>query len=79
MRDADFLDPITADKPAGCWTLSLNPSSSCSVLRSLAWPGYFFFHEVSQQARDVVGVLPRIHRLPFLPLEKFNLRSSTGD
>lgn len=46
MRDADFLDPIAADKPAGCWTLSMNPSASCSVLRSLAWPGYFFFHEV---------------------------------
>lgn len=46
MRDADFLDPIAADKPAGCWTLSMNPSDSCSVLRSLAWPGYFFFHEV---------------------------------
>ncbi|CAM9526343.1 unnamed protein product, partial [Hapterophycus canaliculatus] len=47
VRDADFLDPIAADKPPGCWTLSMNPSNSCSVLRSLAWPGYFFFHEVN--------------------------------
>lgn len=46
VRDADFLDPIAADKPAGCWTMSTNPSASCSLLRSLAWPGYFFFHEV---------------------------------
>lgn len=46
MRDADFLDPIVADKPPGCWTLSMNPSNSRAVLRSLAWPGYFFFHEV---------------------------------
>ncbi|CAM9238933.1 unnamed protein product [Ectocarpus sp. 13 AM-2016] len=45
VRDADFLDPIAADKPPGCWTLSMNPSASCSILRSLAWPGYFFFHE----------------------------------
>lgn len=46
VRDADFLDPITADKPDGCWTLRTDPSSSCAVLRSLAWPGYCFFHEV---------------------------------
>eukprot|EP00903_Cladosiphon_okamuranus_P015183 g14037.t1 len=45
VRDADFLDPIAADKPPGCWTLTMNPSASCSILRSLAWPGYFFFHE----------------------------------
>ncbi|CAN0547167.1 unnamed protein product, partial [Laminaria digitata] len=46
VRGADFLDPIALDKPEGCWTISMNPSSTCAVLRSLAWPGYLFFHEV---------------------------------
>lgn len=52
VRDGDFLDPISADKPDGCWTLGMDPSCSVAVLRSLAWPGYFFFHQVVSQYVD---------------------------
>lgn len=58
VREKDFLDPISTDKPEGCWTLSQDPSSSVAILRSLAWPGYFFFHEVNGNDGQQVDQLP---------------------
>lgn len=52
VQDGEFLDPISSDKPEGCWTLAMDPSAEIAVLRSLAWPGHYFFHQVQS---DVSG------------------------
>lgn len=44
VQAAEFLDPISEDKPAGCWTLRVDKGRSLVEIRSLAWPGYFFYH-----------------------------------
>lgn len=41
---ANFLDPLEADLPKGCWAIRQDPSASLVTLRSLNWPGYIAFH-----------------------------------
>jgi len=45
VRSTDFLDGLSSD-PASSWSLQFNSSKTCSSLRSLIWPGYFFFHKI---------------------------------
>jgi len=45
VRSTDFLDSIDSDD-ASSWSLQMNSSKDCSSLRSLIWPGYFFFSKV---------------------------------
>lgn len=40
----DFLDPVAADLPMGCWVVRQDPSLACVTVRSLAWPGYVAYH-----------------------------------
>jgi radial spoke head protein 9 len=40
----DFLDPLDVDIPEGCWLLNLTVSEDTVVLKSLYWPGMFFYH-----------------------------------
>eukprot|EP00937_MAST-01D_sp_MAST-1D-sp2_P005048 g5048.t1 len=47
VRDGDFLDSLAGDQPSGTWSVQWNASRTQSSLRSLVWPGYFFFHAVS--------------------------------
>jgi radial spoke head protein 9 len=44
IAHSDFLDPISEDKPAGCWTLRMDKGKALVEIRSLSWPGYSFFH-----------------------------------
>jgi radial spoke head protein 9 len=45
-RAGDIFDPLDADKPKGCWTISYNDSATAANLKSLYWPGYFFFQTI---------------------------------
>lgn len=46
IRDTDFLDPIAGDKPSGVWSLNYDGSNTQANLKSLAWPGYYFFAQI---------------------------------
>jgi radial spoke head protein 9 len=46
VRSTDFLDSLASDA-ASSWSLQYNSSKTSSTLRSLVWPGYFFYHQVS--------------------------------
>lgn len=41
---ADFLDPLEADLPLGCWVSRRDHSVDLVTLRSLSWPGYIAYH-----------------------------------
>lgn len=41
---ANFLDPLEADLPKGCWSVRQDPSAGLVTLRSLSWPGYIAYH-----------------------------------
>lgn len=41
----DFLDSIADDEPKGVWAIRTDAASGTATLRSLKWPGYFFYHK----------------------------------
>ncbi|KAJ3412508.1 Radial spoke head protein 9 [Chytridiales sp. JEL 0842] len=43
----DIFESIEKDQPKGCWSVQVDNTSAVSVLRSLEWPGYVFFHTPS--------------------------------
>lgn len=45
-KASDYLDPLTDDEPRGVWALRVNAASKTATIRSLKWPGYFFFHNL---------------------------------
>ena len=46
VPNGDWLDPVSEDAPRGCWTLRLDGGKGVAELRSLRWPGYFFYAQV---------------------------------
>jgi len=46
IKATDFLDPISEDNPQGCWSLQTSENGTTATLRSLLWPGYFFYHNI---------------------------------
>ncbi|KAJ3657278.1 hypothetical protein Zmor_009315 [Zophobas morio] len=42
----DFLDSVDVDIPEGCWTVNMTASEEVVVLKTLYWPGMFFYHWV---------------------------------
>ncbi|CAM9172444.1 unnamed protein product [Phaeothamnion confervicola] len=46
VRADDFLDALEEDRPAGIWSVFIEPSGSVAGLRSRLWPGFYFFHEI---------------------------------
>lgn len=42
VASTDFLDSIDAEK--GIWALRVDAARGQATLRSLVWPGYFFYH-----------------------------------
>jgi radial spoke head protein 9 len=46
VSDCDFLDPLAGDRPEGVWSLTYDTTQTLACLRSLAWPGYYFFAEI---------------------------------
>lgn len=45
-KASDFLDRLSDDEPRGVWALRVDAAQKRSTIRSLKWPGYFFFHEL---------------------------------
>lgn len=45
----DILDPIDCDQPKGCWSLQMDERCCVALMRSLAWPGFQFFHKVNSK------------------------------
>ncbi|ORX42803.1 hypothetical protein BCR32DRAFT_214297, partial [Anaeromyces robustus] len=43
-QSIDIFDNIEKDKPDGTWSLQVEHGGSTITLKSLLWPGYFFFH-----------------------------------
>lgn len=41
----EFLDSISGDLPKGAWGVHVDDSNTVVNLRSVVWPGYFFFHK----------------------------------
>ena len=41
-----FLDPIKEDGPVGAWAVRLDAARGQATVRSMLWPGYFFYHNV---------------------------------
>lgn len=46
-QTSDFLDTITADEPAGCWSTIFEPSACCATLRSNIYPGLVAYASLS--------------------------------
>ncbi|KAI8616197.1 hypothetical protein BC830DRAFT_1063664 [Chytriomyces sp. MP71] len=40
----DIFDAISTDEPRGVWTIQSERGGSVSLIRSLLWPGYVFYH-----------------------------------
>ena len=40
-----FLESAQDDQPKGCWTLQKDERQETTVVRSLMWPGYTFYHK----------------------------------
>jgi len=44
---ADFMDPASEDTPASvAWALRVDAARGQGAIRSLLWPGYFFWHDI---------------------------------
>lgn len=68
----DWLDPISQDEPKGVWRAHLDTGRNQVTLRSLRWPGYFFFHNISSpkfggayfgdglEAKDLCFMMPPV-------------------
>lgn len=46
VQSTDFLDPLSEDSPRGIWAVRVDRAAGVATLRSLSWPGYFFYHEL---------------------------------
>jgi len=51
-QSIDIFDNIEKDKPDGIWSLQVEKGGSTITLRSLLWPGYFFFHAPKTEMRQ---------------------------
>lgn len=45
VNSTDFLDVLSDDEPRGVWSLRTDASTKSATIRSLQWPGYFFYHK----------------------------------
>ena len=42
-----FLESASDDQPRGSWSVQMDERQESAMVRSLAWPGYQFFHKVN--------------------------------
>jgi hypothetical protein len=45
-----WMDPVSEDAPKGVWRLQMLEGKAQASLRSLKWPGYFFFAAIGSPA-----------------------------
>lgn len=43
----DWMDPLSEDLPKGAWSVRLDAGRAQVTLRTIRWPGYFFWHDVA--------------------------------
>jgi len=48
----DIFEPISRDEPKGVWSIQVERGGSLSIIRSLLWPGYVFYHRPGQKANS---------------------------
>ena len=67
-KHKDFLDSLDLDAPKGCWSVVVDDSSNVVTLRSLLYPGFFFYHVLgsSSYGRLYVGNAERNYDLAFM-------------
>lgn len=46
VASTEFLDPLSGDAPKGVWSVRVDAARGSANVRSLKWPGYFFFHDL---------------------------------
>lgn len=65
---ANFLDPLEADLPTGCWAVRQDASAGLVTIRSLSWPGYTAYHgpQTSKFGGLYYGYAQKSRDLPFL-------------
>jgi len=51
-QSIDIFDNIEKDKPDGIWSLQVEHGGTTITLKSLLWPGYFFFHAPRTEMRQ---------------------------
>ena len=44
------------DQPRGAWSLQMDERRASSVVRSLAWPGYQFYHKLNSNRFGAVYI-----------------------
>ena len=67
-KHKDFLDSLHLDAPSGCWSAVVDDTSNVVTLRSLLYPGFFFYHVLgsSTHGRLYVGNAERNCDLAFM-------------
>jgi len=67
-KHKDFLDSLDLDAPSGCWSAVVDDTSNVVTLRSLLYPGFFFYHVLgsSTHGRLYVGNAERNCDLAFM-------------
>jgi len=65
---ANFLDPLEADVPMGCWAVRQDASAGLVTIRSLSWPGYVAYHspQTTKFGGLYFGYAQKSRDLPFL-------------
>jgi len=64
----DFMDSIENDVPRGSWSVQQERGSGLVSIKSLLWPGYFFYHvpDTRQYGSVYVGTGEKNIDLPFM-------------
>jgi len=64
----DFMDSIENDVPRGSWSVQQERGSGLVSIKSLLWPGYYFYHvpETRQYGSVYVGTGEKNIDLPFM-------------
>jgi len=64
----DFMDSVENDVPRGSWSVQQERGNGLVSIRSLLWPGYFFYHvpETRQYGSVYVGTGEKNIDLPFM-------------
>jgi len=64
----DFMDSIEHDVPRGSWSVQQERGNGLVSIKSLLWPGYFFYHvpETRQYGSVYVGTGEKNMDLPFM-------------
>ncbi len=55
QESIDIFHPISRDEPQGVWSIQKALGETVTVIRSLLWPGYIFYHRPQDNAVSLWG------------------------